>query len=92
MLAIAQAGHENNRQQPRVWPLLDLRAQLEAVDSRHFDVEQHEIGFASLEDDEGLLAVGRGVGFVAVFREYPDEEAAVCGFIVHDEHPPALLG
>ena len=60
-------------------------ADFEAVELRHFDVQQNEIRLVLRGARKGLLAVGRLQRFITVLGQPGDENVPVSLIIVDDE-------
>ena len=87
---LARRQHDH-RQHGRVLARSELPADLEAVELRHHDVEQHEVRARRPCDLERLPAVARRDDLVATRHQHGLEEPDVLGDVVGDEYPGAVL-
>ncbi len=84
VLAVGLRGHQDDRRERHLLVRLDALGDLDAVELRHHDVEQDQVGQMLLGGDERLLAVGGLQQLVAVDAEPRDQNVAV-GLVVVDD-------
>ena len=77
---------EDHRDRSGLRVRLEPPAGLPAVDARHHDVEQDEIGVLALRDRECLLAARRAEHPAAERRETARQQIEVRGFVIDREH------
>ena len=96
ILGVGLGGHQDDRDEPVRRVLLEPLHDLDAVELRHHDVEQDQIGLELGRARERLLAVSRGDDLIAL-RFEPDAQDIQVGRDVVDgqnawriSQPPAL--
>jgi hypothetical protein len=100
VLGLAESGHEDDRRERKARIGAQPSADLDAVEPRHHDVEQDEIGRRLARGGQRLLAVGRGDDVVAGAGEPRLQDLHVRRVVVDDEDarrrsqagPPAADG
>ena len=85
---LARRQHDH-RQHGRVLARSELPADLEAVELRHHDVQQHEVRPRRPCDLESLPAIARRDDLVATRHQHRLEEPDVLGDVVGDEYAAA---
>ncbi len=72
----------------RCFPLAQPRCDLEAIETRHADIEQHYVRFVGLDQRQGFFAIGRAGFQYSITLDFIDHAAqslAGQGFVINDQ-------
>jgi len=95
VLRVGHHGHEDDRREGKIPHRLQPPAHLDAVELRHHDIEEDQVGPRRARDCEGLLTVTGGDDVVALAREARANDPDVARVVVDDQdarrspHPDA---
>ena len=84
VLGVGLGGAQDDRHERQRRVALELLADLDAVDLRHHDVEQNQVGQKRPDGGQRLLAIGGLLELIAL-RTEPRHENVAVGFVVVDD-------
>ena len=85
VLRVGHRRHEDDRDEHGILPFLEPPADFDAVDFRHHDVEQDQVGRRVPRCGERLLAVGGGDDLVSISRQTRPHDAKIGGVVIGDQ-------
>ena len=88
---VRQGGHEDDRDVPGRWILLQPLARREAVEVRHEDVEEDQVGTGVGGALDGTLAILGDEDLEAGLPEQIEENPEISRSVVHDQHDGLAL-
>ena len=86
VLAGVEPGDERDRNQPRLWRLLQIGADLEAVDAGHLDIQQHQVDVPMAERRHRFVPRRDRHDLIPELFQQPLEQCAVDVLVVADEN------
>ncbi len=91
VLGVGLGGREDHRDRRSAVVHLEAATGVEAVDARHHDVEQDQVGQLTIGDAQRVLAVRRTKRIGTERLETPHEQIDVRGLVVYHQDAPEAL-
>jgi len=87
VLAIAQPGDHDDRDQPRLGIALPLSAEFVTALPRHDHVEKHQVRRIRMYDHVGFVGIWRGDNLVSASTQQLTHQKSVVLVVIHHENP-----